>query len=615
MAEYTLLNKINSPKDIKHLSEAQLNRLATEIRRYIIETVERNGGHLASNLGTVELTLALHKVFDSPADQIVWDVGHQSYTHKLLTGRREAFATLRREGGISGFSNPAESEHDICISGHSSNSISIASGLAAAKRLKGEDSFAIAVLGDGALTGGLVYEALNNAGRTKDRLIVILNDNEMSISKNVGSVAKYLTRLRTNPEYFQLKDQVKSAVMQIPVAGQAMYDFFAKSKKALRQSLYKTTFFEDLGFRYLGPVDGHNIKNLVEVFQRAKVTQMPVLIHVQTKKGKGYRPAERFPHLYHGVSPAASRGQGKKESFSSVFGQTLAQLARQDRRICAISAAMTEATGLDAFRQDPQLRPRLFDVGMAEAHGLTFACGLAIDGFLPVFAVYSTFLQRAYDQMLHDASIVPRHVILAVDRAGIVGEDGATHQGVFDIPMISSLPGSVIYSPANYEELKIQLKQAIYEETGLAAVRYPRGGEDISVRFEHPEEPVSLREKKGAKTLLVSYGREAVLAAQAADAAHRPASVLKLNRVFPLPQQALETARHYRRIVFVEESMASGGIGEHFSLMLQQAGWHGSYRLAALGHFVEHATVPQALQREGLDAGHLAALIDEEDAR
>ncbi len=511
LANFNLLHTLKFPQDLRKLNEEQQKNLCWEIRQRLIRTLSSTGGHLASNLGAVELTVALHTVFDLPQDQIVWDVGHQSYTHKLLTGRLKNFSKIRQEGGISGFPRPSESEYDAFIGGHASTSVSAAYGLAKAKTLTGDRHHVIAVVGDGAFTGGMVYEALNNAGRSGDRLIVVLNDNHMSISESVGSLARYLAEKRTTQGYAQLKDTVEQALLKIPLVGNTARDMIYNSKALLRQTIYHSNMFEDFGFDYLGPVDGHDIPLLVQTFRRAKALEKPVLVHINTIKGKGYPYAEKNPSTFHGVGKfdyESGELKPSSENFSSVFGQELVRLAQEDDRICAITAAMQGGTGLDGFAKQFEPKNRFFDVGIAEEHAVTFACGLAAGGMLPVFAVYSTFLQRGFDQLIHDAAIEQQHVLLAVDRAGLVGDDGETHQGMFDAAFLSQIPGTTVYSPATFADLRYAMQKALYETDGLVAVRYPRGGEP-TFSPKLPEEPAEwLHLKYGGETLVISYGRE-----------------------------------------------------------------------------------------------------------
>jgi 1-deoxy-D-xylulose-5-phosphate synthase len=606
-----ILDKIDSPEKLRYLSDGQLRQLAGEIRRLLVETVSQTGGHLASNLGVVELTLALHQVFRSPGDKIVWDVGHQSYTHKLLTGRRDAFATLRQEGGISGFPRASESEHDAFLSGHSSTSLAVADGLAKAMQLQGEKGHVVAVIGDGALTGGMAYESLNNAARERKNLILILNDNKMSIGKNVGSLAGYLAKLRTNRSYFRLKDLTKTALRRIPALGDSVVDAVAGSKGLLKNAVYGASLFEELGFVHLGPVDGHDLPMLRSALERAKSLNRPVFIHVEPVKGKGYAKAEQNPGEYHGLPrryPDGGQISGK-DSFSEVFGRHLADLAAQDERIVAVTAAMKYATGLHHFSK--RFQSRFADVGIAEQHAVTYSAGLAAGGMLPVFAVYSTFLQRAYDQILHDCAIEPRHVVLAVDRAGFVGEDGETHQGLYDPAFLTTIPGMAIYAPASYQELRQALERALYHETGVVAVRYPRGSEP-DITYQPSEEWQDFTHTPGKDVLFVTYGRQWAEVRAAADLVAakgiRP-GILKLNRIFPIDPAAVDVAGQYNRVVFVEEAAKTGGIGEHFLTALMARGYTGVAELRAVEGFVPQATVSRQLEWFGLDRASLARLL------
>ncbi|HOJ36156.1 MAG TPA: 1-deoxy-D-xylulose-5-phosphate synthase, partial [Clostridiales bacterium] len=455
MEEFKLLKNISGPADVKKLKKEELPQLADEIRQVLINTVSKNGGHLASNLGVVELSIALHRVFCSPYDKIVWDVGHQCYVHKLLTGRFDRFDTIRTEGGLSGFCRPDESEHDTFYSGHSSTSISAAYGIAAANKLKGNKNYTIAVIGDGSFTGGLVYEALNNAGRSKTRLIVILNDNDMSISRNVGALARYFAAIKARPGYFRLKAKTEQLINKIPFVGKKLSITLFRIKTYIKNMIYKSTIFEDFGFRYMGPINGHNINQLIDALEGAKAANHPVVLHINTVKGKGYDHAEKSPEVFHGISQFdINTGEplSAGTNFSAEFGRFLIDVAEKDRRICAITAAMSVGTGLDGFAA--RFPDRFFDVGIAEAHAVTFASGLAKAGMVPVFAVYSSFLQRAYDQLIHDGALQRQKMIIAVDRAGFVGEDGETHQGIFDVAFLNSIPNVTVYSPSTYAEMR-----------------------------------------------------------------------------------------------------------------------------------------------------------------
>ncbi|MBR2088103.1 MAG: 1-deoxy-D-xylulose-5-phosphate synthase, partial [Oscillospiraceae bacterium] len=576
------LEDLELPQDLKALTYTQCRRLSKEIRSILIRTISRNGGHLASNLGTVELTLALHRVFDSPEDKLVWDVGHQCYTHKLLTGRLHEFRTIRKENGISGFPKPAESPHDVCISGHSSTSISEACGMAEAMRLKGDKHYAVAIIGDGALTGGLAWEGLNNGSKKKlENLIVVLNDNNMSISGSVGALSGYLRSIRESEDYVKTKQALERKLRNTPAVGTPAIKVLKKTKDSLKRVVMKqATMFEQMGFVYLGPVDGHNQAELEEVLRTAKRYACPVFVHVKTVKGKGYVPAEMNPSQFHGVSKfdimTGNPEVSGDNSYSAVFGQELTRLASTDDRICAITAAMEYGTGLQYFEAEHP--DRFYDVGIAEQHAVTFAAGLASQGMLPVFAVYSTFLQRSYDQLIHDVAIGGLHVVLGIDRAGIVGEDGETHQGTFDVPMLTSIPGTTIYSPACYDELKLCLKKAIYDDTGLTAVRYPRGNDS---KMTFPREDLNTDHtytECGSDVLLISYGRvfQSVWEAHqtCAKSGYRT-SLLKLTKIFPFAEDLVEKALGYKTVIFFEESSGYGGISTIFGSLLSQYGFGG----------------------------------------
>lgn len=612
MAE-KIIDRVNSPQDIKKLQTQELQQLCREIRNILIETTSKTGGHLASNLGTVELTVALHRIFDSPQDQIVWDVGHQCYTHKLLTGRKESFSTLRQQNGLSGFPKRNESVHDAFLAGHSSTSVSAASGLARAKTLLGDSHSVIAVIGDGAFTGGLAYEAINNAARSGDHIIVILNDNKMSISKNVGSLAKYLAKIRSKPRYFKMKDRVQHTFAKVPVVGKPINRFLIKSKSIAKMVLYGSNFFEDLGFCYLGPVDGHNLGQLCDVLQRAKDKQCPVFLHVETQKGKGYIYAEKNPGEFHGTSGFnIETGQPKSSggtNFSNEFGKYLTEKAKADNRICAITAAMKYGTGLNYFSREFRGQNRFFDVGIAEPHAVIFAGGLAANGMLPVFAVYSSFLQRSYDQVLHDLSIEKQHVVLAVDRAGIVGSDGETHNGLFDVAMLMNIPGIVMYSPATYKEMYSCMDKALYSWDGVCTVRYPRGGEIRLDEALFPPEADYAHQQTSNVNVVVTYGHitnEVLKARELWEKEGKQVSVLKLNRIFPLEKEVFQILSQYRQVLFVEEGIKTGGLGQFVGASLLEQGFSGQYRICAVeNRFVPQATVAQAIQACGLDSASL----------
>lgn len=609
-----LLDRLKLPQDLKKLSFRQLEALCAEIRSVLIHTVSKTGGHLSSNLGVVELTVALHKTFDAPKDQIVWDVGHQSYTHKILTGRKNKMNTLRQKGGLSGFPKPAESIYDAFIAGHSSTSISVAAGLARAKSLKAEPGFTIAVIGDGAFTGGMAYEALNNAGHYKDRIIVVLNDNEMSISKNVGAFARYLAQIRSKPEYYSTRDKIRKWISAVPLVGKPMAKLVSDSKSYLKEMLYHSNLFEDFGFEYVGPVDGHDLESLCDAFERAKASDGPVLVHVDTIKGKGYSFAEKQPDAYHGVPQFNAKlgsCENRPQDFSAVFGSWIAEAAEKDAKICAITAAMKDGTGLEEFAA--RYPERFYDVGIAESHAVTFSAGLAHGGLHPVFAVYSTFLQRAYDQVMQDMAIANEHVLLAVDRAGIVGEDGETHQGIFDISFLSSIPGITILSPATYPELRACLDRAMYRCTGPVAVRYPKGREKAFPAGLHGNEKFQL--SKDVDTLLISYGRLAVSCCQAAEFLRQKGvdvGVLKLTQLLPYCEELLPMFLKKKSIFFVEEAIEQGSISQMTGNLLLQNGYQGKFFVRAVpNRFLAQASVDEIFEELGWTPQMLAAWVEE----
>lgn len=614
--KFSYLEQVNSPGDLKALTIKEVKQLAQEIRVFLIQSIAQTGGHLASNLGVVELTLAIHHVFRSPADKILWDVGHQCYVHKILTGRREQFPTLRKEGGLSGYPKSAESIHDIFVAGHSSNAISAGYGITQALSLQGKDNYVISVVGDGSFTGGMIYEALNNAGRQNSNLIVILNHNDMSISKNVGAIAKYLTGIRAKPAYLALKNNTKNVLRKTPWIGRALLRSVQRSKILLKGALYQSTWFEEMGFEYLGPVDGHNLEQLIRTLRMAKRQNRPVFVHVDTVKGKGYHYAEQSPNVYHGISQfnieSGNPDVPSGNSYSSMFGKTLCELAAQDDKICAVTAAMTDGTGLQHFAA--QYKQRFFDVGIAEQHAVTFCAGLASQGMRPVFAVYSTFLQRGYDQVIHDCAIERQHVVFAIDRAGVVGDDGETHQGLFDVSFLGAVPGVTIYAPESYQELSTCLSRAVYRTAGVVAVRYPRGAEKLKHDLFTRQEEDYLYQHSDNDTLLVTYGR---LTGQAMEAVKRVGhvAVLKLIRIAPLPDEVLCIAARYSRILFYEEGIKKGGIGETMLCALYQKGYCGEFIIRAVGAtFVAAGTIPSVWKNLKLDADAMIRDIQREQA-
>lgn len=598
-------DSINHEK-ISNMTLPELKELCRELRRCILNTVSENGGHLASNLGTVELTAALHFVFDVKEDRIVWDVGHQAYAHKLLTGRYSEFSTLRSLNGISGFTRRKESTADAFISGHSSTSISAAFGIASAMRLQGRRGSVAAVIGDGALTGGMAYEGLNNAGKSKAPLVVILNDNAMSISKSTGALALYLAHIRSTKKYYCAKEHVKSLLSAVPVVGDKLERTIRTAKGLIKDAIYDSSnMFENFGFQYIGPVNGHDLEDLIEALQVAKIMRQPCVVHVFTTKGKGWKPAEENPGEYHAVTKKSSAPSG--ETFTEAFGRELERIGKSDSRVCGITAAMKYATGMNYFKN--ACPERFFDVGIAEQHAVTFAAGLAVEGMLPVFAVYSTFLQRGFDQIVHDCAIENTHVTFAVDRAGFTGEDGETHQGIFDAAMLASIPNTTVFSPASAEELRLCLSEALYNTDGIAAVRYPKGGESGSVE---PSVSWDWSGKRGG-TLAVSYGRlsaNMTVAAREASQRGEPVDWLRLIRISPIPEEALRTSLSYKRVVFFEEGILQGGIGERFGAALLEMGYSGGFEVVGVdGQFVPAGTVAQQLELFGLDRASMAARL------
>ncbi len=616
--EVVQLKDLNLPGDLKKLTIEQCRILCKEIRSVLIRTVSKTGGHLASNLGVVELTLSIHRVFSSPDDKIVWDVGHQSYTHKILTGRLENFSTLRQEDGISGFPKPNESVHDAFVSGHSSTSVSVACGIAEAMKLKNSSNHAVAVIGDGAFTGGLAYEGLNNAGKSKTNLIVILNHNDMSISKNVGAFAKYLSSIRNNQKYVNTKAAVDQMLKKTPVVGNPISKALVASKNVIKGVVLKgSTIFEDLGFVYLGPVDGHDLAQLEEVLTIAKSLNKPVLVHVNTVKGKGYLPAEKNPGEYHGISRfdivTGNSEVISSDSFSSVFGHELVNISKKNNNICAVTAAMKYGTGLQFFADE--FRERFYDVGIAEQHAVTYSAALASMGYIPVFAVYSSFLQRAYDQLVHDAALSKEHVVIGIDRAGFVGEDGETHQGLFDVPMLTSVPGVTIFSPSCYDELKSVLNKAVSMYNGLVCIRYPRGSDNSIYEKQSPELDHCTYFSGNSDILIISYGRIFDEVYKAAEILRTEknisCNILKLTKIFPIDNECIEIALKYRHIFFFEESMKSGGIAEHLLSRLVENGFSGKYNITAVEGFVKQASVKSQLHKYRLDCQSVVRQVEE----
>ncbi len=602
--DYEMLKQLSLPQDIKKLSIDQLESLAQEIRSYLIESVSQTGGHLASNLGVVELTLAMHYVFDSPKDQFIFDVGHQSYVHKILTGRMDGFSSLRQRDGISGFPNPEESEHDIFKMGHSSTSVSLGLGLSFANLINNQSQSVVAVIGDGAMTGGMVYEAMSNINNTKTQLIVILNDNKMSISKNVGFMARYLAKIRAKPRYYRFKDNTKGFLRKIPLIGQSISNFVSFVKSRFKMLIYHANLFESFGMTYLGPADGHNIAEMISVLSRAKQLKKPVLIHALTKKGKGYTFAEHSPQAFHGISSFDIKTglsvSNAVDSFSSKFGELLCNMIAEDKNIFVITAAMCEGCGLDAV--SAQYPKHLIDVGITEGHAITFSAGLAKNGLLPVFAVYSSFLQRGYDQLIHDIALQKQHAIFAIDRAGIVGPDGETHQGFFDVVFLQSVPNFTLYAPATYKELNLQFAKLCYDTECAGAIRYPRGGE-LTGELLFRESAEAFEMICGdSDILLVSYGRQIGEVVAATEGLDIRLSVLKINRIIPLSDAVIQIAQNFKHILFFEEGYIYGGVGSMMCQKLAEVNYQGSFKLFGIDNqFVRHATYNEILVQYGLD--------------
>ncbi len=617
-----ILDKVNSAQDLRQLPQEELNELASDIRREIISVVSRTGGHLAPSLGVVELTIALHYAFDTPKDRIVWDVGHQAYAHKIVTGRRGAFPTLRQFGGISGFPKREESPCDHFDVGHASTSISAALGMIAARDIKSENYRVIAVIGDGSISAGLAFEGLNQAGHLKKNLVVILNDNEMSISPNVGALSSYLSRLMTGNFYTRLRQETKHFLQGIPKVGEAMFNIAKKTEDSIKGLMAPGMLFEDLGFQYVGPIDGHNIDHLLQTFNNIKDYTWPVLVHVITKKGKGCEFAECNPSQYHGTPPFdPETGKTSKKatvlSYTEVFGQTMIKIAEDNERVVAISAAMSEGTGLDKF--SVQFPGRFFDVGIAESHGITFACGLAVEGLHPVAAIYSTFTQRAYDQIVHDLCLQNLPVTLALDRAGLVGEDGPTHHGVFDIAYLRHVPNMVVMAPKDENELQHMIKTAV-EHRGPTAVRYPRGtGYGVPMDQELKTVEIGKAEllREGSDVAIIAIGNMVHPSLEAAKRlANEGISVAVVNARFvkPLDENLIiRTAKFAGKIVTVEEHALLGGFGSAVLECLEAAGVTGvkSLRIGLPDSYIEHGTQATLRKKYGLDADGIYGKVKE----
>ena len=586
--KYPLLEAINTPEDLKKIPDNRIPELCSEIRGFLVENVTRTGGHLASNLGVVELSVALHRVFSTPKDHIIFDVGPQSYVHKILTGRRDAFDTLRQGGGISGFEKRSESEHDCFGAGHSSTSISAALGFAQADRLLGSDAYSVAVVGDGAMTGGMIHEALNNCSSDL-KLIIILNENEMSISRNIGRFAANLSKLRSTVGYAKTKKFTRRFLLRIPLVGKGLFRLVRGAKKRCKNALYGSNYFEDLGLFYMGPIDGNDYEQVEATLRNAKMQPESVVVHLKTKKGFGYEPAEKNPGEYHSVYPESTRAGS--ESFSTVFGNELSRLADGDESICAITAAMCHGTGLSAFKEKHS--ERFFDVGIAEEHALTFGAGLAAQGMKPVAAIYSTFLQRAYDNIIHDVALQSLPVVVAVDRAGLNASDGATHHGIFDVAFLSQVPGMMIYTPATYDGLRRSLGEALASGR-TCAVRYPSGRENEQIKKAFYEDGFGIGEIGVRSTLLpnstpdlliVTHGRiaaQALLAVKTLSEQGRACGVALLEKLKPYGECAEKLAPYLPKqggaVIFLEEEIRAGGMGVCLSDEMRRRGMLGGLK-------------------------------------
>ena len=605
-----VLDKINGPNDIKKLNREELSRLAEEIRRFLIASISETGGHLASNLGVVELTMALHLVLDFPQDKLIWDVGHQSYTHKILTGRRAGFSELRKYGGMSGFPKRKESQCDAFDTGHSSTSISAGLGYACARELEGKNYTVVSVIGDGALTGGMALEALNNASRMKTNFIIVLNDNAMSISENVGGLAVYLSGFRTSEAYTGLKSNVENQLSKIPVYGNRMVEHLRNTKNGLKQFVVPGMFFEEIGIKYLGPVDGHNIQQMVRVLNDAKRVQGAVIVHVKTVKGRGYPPAERHPSRFHGTGPfdietGLPKTKQKKANYQDVFATVMCKLGSRIPQLCAVTAAMADGTGLKRFRN---LYPeRFFDVGIAEQHAVTFCAGLAVGGCIPVFAVYSSFLQRAYDQIIHDVCLQDLHVIFAIDRAGLVGADGETHQGIFDLSYLSMIPNMTVMAPKNKWELSDMMKFAV-TWPHPAAIRYPRGEaydglEEFRAPVEYGKSEVLYDEDSIALIAVGSMVRTAVGVRRRLKDLSYNCTLINARFVKPVDEQMLlQVFKDHHLVVTLEENVRSGGFGDKVMEFAQDTGADVRVINVTLpDDYIEHGNVDVLKKETGID--------------
>lgn len=615
-----MLEKIQKPNDIKKISADQLPALAEEIREFIIESLSKTGGHLASNLGVVELTIAMHRVFDLPKDKLIWDVGHQSYTHKILTGRKDGFETLRREGGISGFPKRSESDCDVFDTGHSSTSISAGVGYVRARELKKENYSVVSIIGDGALTGGMAYEALNNAASLKSNFIIVLNDNEMSITENVGGMSSYLSGLRTASAYTDFKMDVTKALNRIPGIGPGMVDAMRKTKSSIKQIIIPGMLFEDMGLTYLGPVDGHNIPQLIKIFQEAKRFEGPILVHVLTQKGRGYEPAMRHPARFHGAGPfdvKTGLPVGKSNpTYTDVFSTVMRKMGDRRKDVAAVTAAMMTGVGLKRFSN--MFPDRCFDVGIAEEHAVTFAAALSLGGITPVVAIYSSFLQRAYDQIMHDVCMQNLHVVFAIDRAGLVGYDGETHHGIFDLSYLGSMPNMTILAPKNLWELSDMIKFAVNYD-GPIAVRYPRG--EAYTGLKEFRAPICLGKSEviheGSRVALLAVGSMVKMAEevqkQLKERMDMDAALVNARFVKPIDEELLRSfADTYELVVTLEENVKDGGFGERVLAFAEEEDLPFGVEIIALpDRFIPHGSVSYQMKQVGFTPEDICGRIEE----
>ena len=615
-----MLEKIQKPNDIKKIPADQLPALADEIREFIIESLSKTGGHLASNLGVVELTIAMHRVFDLPKDKLIWDVGHQSYTHKILTGRKDGFETLRREGGISGFPKRSESDCDVFDTGHSSTSISAGVGYVRARELKKENYSVVSIIGDGALTGGMAYEALNNAASLKSNFIIVLNDNEMSITENVGGMSSYLSGLRTASAYTDFKMDVTKALNRIPGIGPGMVDAMRKTKSSIKQIIIPGMLFEDMGLTYLGPVDGHNIPQLIKIFQEAKRFEGPILVHVLTQKGRGYEPAMRHPARFHGAGPfdvKTGLPVGKSNpTYTDVFSTVMRKMGDRRKDVAAVTAAMMTGVGLKRFSN--MFPDRCFDVGIAEEHAVTFAAALSLGGITPVVAIYSSFLQRAYDQIMHDVCMQNLHVVFAIDRAGLVGYDGETHHGIFDLSYLGSMPNMTILAPKNLWELSDMIKFAV-DYDGPIAVRYPRG--ETYTGLKEFRAPICLGKSEviheGSRVALLAVGSMVKMAEevqkQLKERMDMDAALVNARFVKPIDEELLRSfADTYELVVTLEENVKDGGFGERVLAFAEEEDLPFGVEIIALpDRFIPHGSVSYQMKQVGFTPEDICGRIEE----